>query len=77
MTSYSGSRNDFPEEVVFHQTSAVGGWFLRNTKTNGSYQTGLRTEDKGEGISQVVQAGSDLKTTLSLDNLPETLVCVW
>lgn len=78
MTSYSGSRDDFPEEVVFHQTSAVGGWFLRNTKANGSSQKGLGTEGKGEGtIRQVVKAGRDLKTTLNLDNLPKALVCVW
>lgn len=56
MTSYSGSRDDFPEEVVFHQTSAVGEWLLRNTKANGSFQKCVGTEGKGMGT---VRLGSE------------------
>lgn len=78
MTSYGGSRDGFPVEVVFHWTSAVGGW-LRNTKANGFYQKGDGDKGQGRGVMKwPVKAGRGLKNTLSLelDNLPKALVCV-
>lgn len=76
MTSYGGSRDDFPEEVVFHSPSAE---WLRNTKANSFfYQEGGGGRGQRRGARRwPVKAGRVLKNTLSLglDNLPKTLVC--